>query len=116
MLRFGEAAIGVQHGSEQLVNDFEDSGPMWTGEGPRAQRVAVRFATPFEAAPVIHVGLTMWDIAGDSNQRIDIAATEIGPAGFVILLKTWGDTRIARLRADWLAIGATRHLDEFDPD
>lgn len=116
MLRFGHTAVGVQQGSAMLVNDFEDDGPMWTGTGARAQRQAVRFDTPFETAPVVHVGLSMWDIAGDSNQRIDVSAVEIDAAGFVIELKSWGDTRIARARADWLAIGPVPHLDEFEPD
>jgi hypothetical protein len=34
--------------------------------------------------------------------------------GFEIVFRTWGDTRIARIRADWMAIGAVRDEDEWD--
>ena len=30
------------------------------------------------------------------------------------MFSTWGDTRVARIRAEWLAIGPARHLDDFD--
>jgi hypothetical protein len=32
----------------------------------------------------------------------------------VIVFRTWGDTRVARVRADWLAIGALPHEDDWE--
>ena len=49
----------------------------------------------------------------DSNQRVDVSADEITPQGFVILFRTWGDTRVARARVSWMAIGPTEHEDDF---
>ena len=116
MLRFSHTAVGVQQGSAVLFSAFEDGGPMWTGTGPRAHRQDVRFATPFRRLPAVHVGLSMWDIAGDTNQRVDISAVEVSANGFVILFRSWGDTRVARVRADWLAIGPADHVDDFSAD
>ena len=116
MLRFSHTAVGVQRGSDLLFTAFEDDGPMWTATGPRAHRHPVVFAEPFRGVPVVHVGLSMWDIAVDSNQRVDLSAVEVTPAGFVLLFRSWGDTRVARVRADWLAIGPADHVDDFLPD
>ena len=116
MLRFSHTAVGVQQGTEMLFTAFEDGGPMWTGSGPRVERCAVRFPTPFLGVPAVHVGLSMWDIAMESNQRVDFSADEITSLGFVILFRTWGDTRVARVRVGWMAIGAVRHVTDFDVD
>ena len=88
---------------------------MWTGPGPRAVRQPIRFAEPFRAAPLLQVAISMWDIDQQSNQRADIAATEITREGFTLVFKTWGDTRVARIRADWLAIGPVAHEDGWEP-
>ena len=113
MLRFSHTAVGVQQGDEVLFSAFEDGGPMWTDNGPRVERLRVTFADPFLGPPVIHVSLSMWDIAMDSNQRVDVRADEITSQGFVILFRTWGDTRIARMRVEWMAIGAVPDEQDF---
>lgn len=86
---------------------------MWTGEGPRAVRQRVTFPEPFVSPPAVHVAIGMWDIEGGANQRADICAERVTARGFDIVFRTWGDTRVARIRAEWLAIGATRHEDDF---
>ncbi|WP_134724635.1 H-type lectin domain-containing protein [Paracoccus luteus] len=116
MLRFDHAAIGVLRGSQILFSAFEDGGEMWTGEGARSVRFPVSFPQSFLSPPVVHVGLGMWDMGVGHNQRADIAPVEVGEAGFVLLFKTWGDTQVARVRADWIAIGPVPHLDTFDVD
>lgn len=116
MLRFSHTAVGVQQGSAFLFSAFEDGGPMWTGRGPRVERIAVVFDTPFRDIPLVHVGLSMWDISVEGNQRVDITAEHVTPTGFILAFRTWGDTRVARVRADWLAIGPADHVDDFEPD
>ena len=54
----------------------------------------------------MHVSISMWDMASDANQRADIRAAHIRRDGFEIVFTTWEDTRVARIRADWMAIGA----------
>lgn len=114
MQRVSHSAVGIDQGSEILFSAFEDNGPMWSGEGPRAVRYPVRFSSSFLAPPVVHVTVGMWDVEGNSNQRADIFADNVSHDGFEIVFKTWGDTRVARIRAEWLAIGAVRHEDDFD--
>lgn len=113
MKRFG-SGLGVDQGSRILFADFVDGGAMWTGSGPREVRQTQRFADGFVAAPVVTIGISMWDIASQSNSRVDISAENVTATGFEIVFRTWGDTRVARVRADWLAIGPTRDEDVWD--
>lgn len=114
MQKFGFSAVGVLQGSVQMFSAFEDNGIMWTGHGPRNETRRVDFTEPFLSAPVIHVSMSMWDVESSANQRADITARDITAEGFNIVFRTWGDTRVARIRADWLAIGPVRHDDDFD--
>ena len=36
------------------------------------------------------------------------------PDGFALVFRTWGDTRVARVRATWMAIGPVRDDDTWD--
>lgn len=113
MQRFNHTAIGVCQGKLQLFSAFEDNGPMWAGKGPRVERRQVRFPQSFLTPPVVHVSVSMWDIEGSSNQRADIASDHVTRDGFEVVFRTWDDTRVARIRADWMAIGAVQHEDDF---
>lgn len=101
-------------GATILFSAFEDGGEMWAGQGQRLVRHVVRFEESFVSPPVVYLSLSMWDVAGDANQRLDLQAAEITETGFVIEFRTWDDTRVARVRANWMAIGAVRHQDDFD--
>ena len=113
MRRIG-GVVGVEQGSTILFNDFAHNGPMWTGAGPREARQAQLFREPFLDIPAVTVGISMWDIDHQTNSRMDIAAENITAQGFDIVFRTWADTRVARIRADWMAIGATRDEDDWD--
>lgn len=113
MKRFG-SALGVDQGSLVLFTDFADGGVMWTGSGQREVRHIQSFVDGFVEPPVVTIGLSMWDIASQSNSRVDIAAENVTATEFEIVFRTWGDTRVARVRASWLAIGATRGDDVSD--
>ena len=106
--------IGIDQGSRVLFSDFEDGGQMWTGEGPREARFPTEFSERFKTLPVVQVALTMWDTDGKTNQRADLKAEEVTLEGFDLVFSTWGDSRIARVRADWIAIGEVRDTDEWD--
>ncbi|MCB2116120.1 MAG: H-type lectin domain-containing protein [Rhodobacteraceae bacterium] len=114
MRRIASHLVGVDSGSVVLFSDFQDGGVMWTGEGPRELRRAVSFAEPFREAPVVQVTMSMWDMDQKTNQRADISAAKVTPEGFVIVFRTWGDTRVARVRADWLAIGEAIGDDDWE--
>ncbi|RYH03812.1 hypothetical protein EU805_00105 [Salipiger sp. IMCC34102] len=114
MRKFEATTIGIQQGNKVLFSDFEDDGDMWSGHGPRLIRQAIRFDTTFLQEPVVQVSLTMWDIAADANNRADISAEQITPDGFNLVFRTWGDTRVARVRAGWIAMGPVRGDDVWD--
>lgn len=114
MKRLRNHYIGIDQGDLILFSDFENGGPMWTGSGPRVSRTNVAFSEAFKIPPSVQVGLSMWDLDGASNVRTDISAEGITTSGFEIVFRTWGDSRVARVRANWMAIGELRHSDEWD--
>lgn len=112
MRRIGGHRVGMAQG-EVLISDVETDGPLWGGAGRRERRARVSFGERFRDAPLVQVSLTMWDIANAANARADVRAEEVTETGFAVALRTWGDTRIARVRVGWLAIGAAP-ADEDD--
>lgn len=114
MKRLSSHAVGIDQGSLLLFSDFEEGGAMWTGSGPRVVRRSVAFAGPFLVPPTVSVTLELWDYDQSSNQRGHLLAEAVSERGFDAVFKTWGDTRIARIRVAWTAIGAVAHEDDWD--
>ena len=105
MKRFPAGLLGVDRGSVLLFSDFQDGGPMWTGEGAREARKHVRFSTPFAEQPTVILGISLWDMDRRTNLRADLTAETVLREGFEIVFRTWADTRVARIRVDWTALG-----------
>lgn len=105
MRRIESRVLGIDEGDVVLFSDFEHNGPMWTGEGARLKRKQVLFSQPFATPPSVHVALSMWDISNEATSRVDLRAEDISETGFVIAFRSWGDTRIARARVSWRALG-----------
>lgn len=105
--------MGINNGSSVLFSDFQDNGDMWSGTGPREHRQWVEFSEAYASVPVVQVGLSMWDMDNSTNPRMDISAENISEQGFDIVFKTWADTRIARVRADWVSFGELNDDDEW---
>lgn len=114
MKRIASHLVGVDSGSVLLFSDFEHDGEMWKGTGERAARRRVGFSGRFRAVPVVTVSISMWDLDQKTNQRADIAAEAVTVDGFDLVFRTWGDTRVARIRADWLAIGEVDNPEDAD--
>ncbi|SMX31649.1 H-type lectin domain-containing protein [Actibacterium lipolyticum] len=114
MKEFDNRKIGVDQGSTILFSDYENDGPMWAEVGPRSTSVKITFDRPFRSAPAVTVGMSMWDMDQKTNLRADISTQKINRKGFEIVFKTWGDTRVARVRADWMAIGELPFDDDWD--
>ncbi|GIT91160.1 hypothetical protein JANAI62_16150 [Jannaschia pagri] len=113
MRKLTNHAIGIQQGSRVIFSDFEDGGEMWTGRGPREARVRIEFPEAFKTTPVIMTALAMFDMDDSSNQRADLSHSRVSPEGFDLVFRTWGDSRVARVRADWTAIGEAVGEDEW---
>ena len=105
--------VGVDQGDVVMFSDFEDEGEMWTGRGPRERRRRIKFAEPFKEAPMVQVSLSMWDIDNQAPTRVDIKAETITQDGFDLVFRTWGDSKIARVRASWIAFGTLPHADDW---
>ena len=116
MKKFAANMLAVDQGVVGLISDFDTGGDMWSGEGPRERRVDVTFAEPFRSMPTVHLSLQMFDMDHKHNQRFDLDADQITEEGFSIVFRTWSDTRIARARASWMAIGSARYSDDWDVD
>jgi len=114
MWRIRTHRMGIDRGTQVLFSDFQHDGEMWSGTGDREARSWVGFSECFLSPPVVQVGLSMWDVDQGANQRMDIAAEEVTEAGFSLVFRTWGDTRVARVRADWIALGEVAHDDDWD--
>ena len=114
MKRIYSGRLAIQQGSRMLFSDYADDGTMWAGSGDRESRHIVTFKDPFVEPPAVMVGISMWDIDHKHNARADILAERVTEEGFHIVFRTWGDTRIARIRADWTAIGAVSDEDDWD--
>jgi hypothetical protein len=116
MRRFRTNSIGIDQGDIVLFSDFEHDGPMWSGSGPRLARTDVPFREGFLAPPVVQVALSMWDISNTATSRADVQAADITKDGFSIVFRTWGDTKIARVRVSWIAMGALHDPDDWRID
>ncbi len=114
MKRISSGSIGIQQGSRVLFSDFADGGPMWTGQGDRESRHVITFTEAFTEAPAVTVSISMWDIDNKHTSRADVSAEKITAKGFHLVFRTWGDTRVARVRADWMALGSLRGDDDWD--
>ncbi|WP_322864984.1 H-type lectin domain-containing protein [Aquicoccus sp. G2-2] len=113
MKKIKSNCIGVAQGHDVLFEDFEDGGEMWTGTGHRECRKAITFKEPFRQVPVVQCSLTLWDVDSATNVRADIEAEAITKDGFDLVFRTWGDTKVARVRISWTAIGAVADEDDW---
>jgi hypothetical protein len=80
--------------------------PAESTEESRVFRFTVYFSQPFESSPVVHLGLTGFDLDQRDSNRLSLRVAEITPAGFVAEISTWRDTRVYSVEFSWLALGA----------
>jgi hypothetical protein len=71
----------------------------------RTFTVEVTFAFFFTSPPVVHLGLTGFDIDQRDSGRITLKATAINELGFQAVISTWASTRIYAVVFSWVAIG-----------
>lgn len=114
MKRLRNHMIGIDQGEVVLFSDFQDDGEMWAGDGARQIVSHVTFSESFRTAPSVRANLSMFDISNSANARMDVQTDRVTEDGFNIVFRTWGDTKVARVRVGWQAIGELRHSDEWD--
>lgn len=106
--------VAVAQGNADLFEDFENGGEMWTGEGSRSRRINVEFERAFLEPPCVQCTLSLWDVDYSTNMRGDVSVDNITRTGFQIVFSTWGNTRVARARASWMAIGSVGDDDMWE--
>jgi hypothetical protein len=114
MRRISSGSLGIQQGSRVLFSDYADGGVMWTGQGDRESRHVIKFKEAYLEPPAVMVAIAMWDIDHKHNARAELVAEKITAKDFHLVFRTWGDTRVARVRADWTALGAVKDEDDWD--
>jgi hypothetical protein len=75
------------------------------GDVERVFRARVDFATAFAGPPVVHVGLSGFDIDNWDTGRLRVRAEAISATGFELVVTTWRSTKVYSVEASWLAIG-----------
>ncbi len=114
MKRIAGHLIGVDQGEVLLFSDFENDGEMWTGSGERERLVQVDFSQSFDKPPSVHCSMSLLDLETGPSIRADVAARDVTKLGFNILFRTWGDSRVARIRVAWMAIGELPDSDAWE--
>ncbi len=114
MKHFNNQPVAVDQGDIILFSDFENGGDMWTGSGARERRQLVEFGSAFYSPPMVHTSISLWDVDTESPVRIEVTAQSVTNVGFDIVFRTWLDTRVARLRVAWMAIGQVKHEDVWE--
>lgn len=116
MKRISTHLLGIDQNEMMLFSDFENDGEMWSGNGPRERRVTVKFRAEYRDEPSVHISMSLLDIATGPSIRADIAAENITEIGFDVVFRTWADSRVARIRVSWMAIGSLAHDEDWDLD
>lgn len=114
MKRLNSRLVGIDQGEVVLFSEYESGGTMWTGEGERTRRQAVRFCERYRSPPVVHCALSMWDIDSQTNARVEVITEAITATDFTVVFRTWADTHIARVRVCWMAIGELPDDEDWD--
>lgn len=114
MKRLRNYMIGVDQGDPVVFSDFEAGGDMWTGQGARERRKSVKFAERYRAPPTVQTAISLWDMDASSVVRADVKAEKVTEDGFDIVYRTWGDTRVARARVTWMAIGELPDPEDWE--
>lgn len=105
MKRIRSHLFGIDQGEHVMFSDYENNGRMWSGEGTRQRKKTIVFSERFGEPPSVQVTLSLWDVDKDTNVRADVQAKNVSTTGFDLIFRTWGDTRVARVRLAWTAMG-----------
>ena len=74
-------------------------------EGERVQMEIVTFATEFKTTPKVLATLTGFDATPekDGAVRILVSVDKVTKTGFVLKIKTWGESVVGAAWGSWLA-------------
>jgi hypothetical protein len=73
---------------------------------PRYFVFDVVFDTAFSTIPVVHLGLSGFDMDRRESSRLTLKAANVTEFGFQAVVSTWDASRIFSVEFNWMAIGA----------
>jgi hypothetical protein len=87
--------------------------PGWTlakiepGEisGRRSFEYYIHFSQPFSNVPLVHCGISGFDIDNQDTSRLSVSIAKITHDGFKIVIQTWMQTRVYEVEISWIALG-----------
>ncbi len=92
-------------GHEIIFEDYENDGPMWSGDGEREVRKFISFERPFLSSPLVQTHVSLLDARTEVMIRYSIYPENISLEGFDLVFSTWEDSKYARVHASWSAFG-----------
>ena len=116
MKKLRSSMVGVDSGDVILFQDFEDNGEMWTGRGQRERRRRNKFSQKYINEPTVHLSISLFDMDAGSIMRADLTAETVTESGFDMVFRTWGDTKVARVRISWTSFGELEDDDMWEVD
>lgn len=114
MKKLRSLIVGIDSGDEVLFEDFEGGGEMWTGRGQCERRRRIKFSEKYLNVPNVQLSISLWDMDAGSVLRADVTAEAVTEKGFDMVFRTWGDTKVARIRISWTAMGELEDADAWD--
>ena len=75
-----------------------------SNEGDRIYTMEVTFEKPFEIKPSVILSVNLVEAASGTTLRYHIASSAVSRDGFVIKIKTWGDSQIRQVGGSWIAV------------
>lgn len=97
-------AAGMEKG-DFVVSGSTEGYRLNTGKGERIHTEVVTFATEFKSVPKVIATLTGFDATGEEKGavRVHVAVEKVTKAGFVLKIKTWGESTVGAVWGSWLA-------------
>jgi hypothetical protein len=108
----------VSFGQTMKKGDFVASvnSEAWTlseGKGERIHKYVVNFDKAYANVPTVAVMLNGFDASSDDTDgtkknatlRLALVSEQITKAGFVIKIKTWGESKLNAVWGSWIAYG-----------
>jgi len=75
--------------------------------GRRSFEYYISFAQSFSNVPVVHCGISGFDIDNEDTSRLSVSIAKITQDGFKIVIQTWMHTRVYKVEISWIALGST---------
>lgn len=91
----------------QEYGDYTGGTSGWNlhlGNGVRNFDRLITFQTPLTGSPLVQVNLGVLDADAQPNLRVDVSAINVSNIGFTLRIRTWADTKLYAVRANWLAV------------